>query len=195
MQLTKKQVDAIERIIAKTPPRQRDFAGETQVTYHDEDDGVIITNGYVLVHAPESLGFRGPKKPDPKRDDRLNHCAHAAFDSQSCDFYIVDTPFKMEKVASTLRKQLKKHEQRKDMDGNAAIAVSAATPDGRIMRSAFACDQVIDAFEAVGKDAVGYVGMSDLFHTPMPYMLVEPAGNVGNFKAGIHAIVMPVRLQ
>ena len=195
MQLTKKQTDAIGRILAKTPPHHRDFAGEVQVVYHDEDDGIIITNGYVLIHAPEPLGFKGPKKPDPNRDDKLNSISHAAFDSPICDFYIVDAPFRMEKVSSSLRKKLKECEIRKCMDGDAAITVSAAAPDGRTIRSAFACDQIVDAFEAVGKDAVAYIGKSDLFYTPAPYMLVEPAGNVGNFKAGIHAIVMPVHLQ
>lgn len=193
MRLTQKQDEAIKRIIAKTPLRQRDRAGESQVTHNGEDDGVIITNGFVLIHAPEPLGYPGPKQPDAVRYDRMNHYAHAAFDDDKSNFCMVEKPFRMEKVSSVLRKRLKENRWGVDKYGNEAIRVSATAPNGEEITSAFFCEYIVDAFEAVGKDAVAYIGMAKDM-TPIPYMIVEPDGNVGNFSRGIHAVVMPTRL-
>ena len=193
MTLTKKQAAAIDRIIAKTPPHHRDQAGENSVVYRGEDDGIVITNGHVLLHAPEPLGYRAPKKYDPRTADKLNAYIHAPFEDYIGDFFKVVAPIQLEKCASTLRKGLKKHAFLSSVDKIEVVRFTAMDLEDKSLKSAFAVDSVVDAFEAVGKDAVGYIGSSSAVPCPAPYMIVEPANGYGNLKIGIHALVMPCR--
>jgi len=190
MTLTKKQIAAIQRVIINcaSDPRHKDTSGEAPVS-----DGIIITDGHVLLHAPESLGFKQQNKSDSKSAERMNKYSHAAFDDYGADFYRVEEPIPNGKSSSKLRAMLKEHTFMSDDGQHVVVSLSSHNTRGDEVWSAFDYGNLINAFEAVGKDAVAYIGNSTNLHCPEPYLIVEPEYDYGNMNKGIHAVVMPCR--
>ena len=192
MTLTKKQLDAIRRIISSCEhhPAHKDRAGEMEVS-----DGAIITDGVVLIHAPESIGFKKPNRSDPQLAERMNRKYLSSYDPYSADFYMVEEPIPMLKTASTLRARLKERTFLSDNGQHTCVSLSAHDGRGNEIWSVFDYGSVVAAFEAVGKSAVGYIGNSGGMDCPRPYLIVEPDGDYGDPRRGIHALVLPVRTR
>lgn len=189
MELTKKQVAAIERVICScaSDPRHREMAGEAPVS-----DGIIITDGAVLIHAPESLGMKQGKWKDLSRAEKMNACLHAPYESGS-EFYRVEEPITNGKTSSKLRAILKEHTFVSPDGNHVAVSLSAHDLHGEELSASFDFTRLVSAFEAVGKDAVAYIGRSYSALSHLPYLLVEPIDVAGKFEYGIHAIVLPLR--
>lgn len=190
MTLTKKQIAAIQRVIINcaSDPGHKNAAGEALVC-----DGIIITDGQVLLHAPESLGFKQQNQSDQKFVERLNKYAHAAFDDYGADFYRVEEPIPNGKSSSKLRAMLKEHTFMSDDGQHVVVSLSSHDARGDEVWAAFDYGNLVNAFEAVGKDAVAYIGNSTNLYCPEPYLIIEPEYYYGNMSQGIHAVVMPCR--
>ena len=190
MDLTKKQTDAVFRIVRKceSNPIHKNKAGEFCV-----DDGFMLTDGNVLLHAPYKFGVK-PRLPMEHVDELKNraymkHAICAAY--KDGDFYRVDDPFSLYCVASTLRKKLGAYAVVKD--GHEIIKLSAFDEfNRRKVEAWFDVRNIINAFEAVGKDAVGYIGSTPSFFCGRTYLIVEPYGHLGDLSYGIHALVLPM---
>ena len=148
------------------------LAGEIPV-----EDGVIITDGVTLLHSPESFGEDRCLSTDYDRlGAELIEKLNKAMDN---DRLLVEDPFRLKRVSRSIRKRC----------DQCAITNEYGQSFVYIYGEPFNAKCLINAFEAVGTMACGYIASKpDLFYGK-PYLIIESASS--EYGGGIRAILIP----
>lgn len=190
--LTKKQLAAIQRVINRCERRYAvgndPYSGEIFT-----DDGICVTDGYIAIYYPESQNLKKNEKIDKIAMQKMMSCKEKFFGYQG---YIVNEPFDM---------KLYDHPQTwlKTQMAEAPI-VSCTNGDGIDLtarygkwpldcyKARFVRKDIIDACEAVGKNAACYLVRNE---NGIVAMLVAQFVDGKLQKDEVCACVMPVRVK
>jgi len=133
------------------------LAGEIPVS-----NGVILTDGFILLHNPESFGERRCLCSNYIHvGGVLLQKLRAAIDVER---HLIESPFRFEKVSTKLRKLCKEHSV-EDEFKRSFITIGEAVFDTR---------RLINAFEAVGGKVCGYLANTTEHFNGSSYLIIEP---------------------
>ena len=189
---TKKQITAIQRVINRC---ERKYAAAND-PYSGEiiaDSGVCVTDGYIVLYYPESVGLKKNEKIDEKTMQKLMDNKDKIFGYNG---YVVNEPFDM-KLCDHPQTWLKTQMAE-------APVVSCTNGDGIDLtarygkwpldcyKARFVRKDIIDACEAVGKNAVCYLVRNE---NGICSLLVAQLVDGKLQKDKVCACVMPVRVK
>lgn len=184
MKITKRVVAAVKKILMDG--RSIDAMRNGQI---DTEDGYAITDGFVLIHSPVSLCEERCLTKDCQTGGVLLNKLRAAFDTPSEDIYEISEPFKLHKVASTLRDLCKQY-QKTNSFKQSYITFTACNRNHDSVNATFNARHIINAFECVGRKASGTICVNKDLFSGKPFLLVMPSDNPRNLREEINAIVL-----
>lgn len=184
MKITKRVAAAVKKILMDG--RSIDAMRNGQI---DTEDGYAITDGFVLIHSPVSLCEERCLTKDCQTGGVLLSKLRAAFDTPSEDIYEISEPFKLHKVASTLRDLCKQY-QKTNSFKQSYITFTAFNRNHDVVNATFNTRHIINAFDCVGRKATGTICVNRELFSGKPFLLVMPSDNPRNPREEINAIVL-----
>lgn len=188
-ELTKKQLDAIRRVISRTEKKYAvndRYSGQV-VT----DRGVIVSDGYVTLYYPEAQELKQNDKMPENAVKRLLDKREEFLKAKS---YAVNEPFDMklcDHPQTWLKNGLLDAPTVKCSNGMGVdLTARYGNWSDNFISGRFVNRDIIDACEAVGKNAVCYLLRSE---NGIPFMLVLPFADGHPVDNEVMAIVTSVR--
>ena len=156
------------------------------------EQGYAITDGFVLIHSPESLTEQRCKVKDlDTMGGVLLSRFLTAYGTPESGIYNITEPFPLTKVASTLRELCKQY-QTTNRFKQSYITFTGTNKYTNPICATFNVRHLQNAFDCVGKKAVGILCKDPELFNGMAFLLVE-GDNPHDLSDGIHAIVMQSR--
>ena len=191
MELTKKQINAINRIISRTERRYvaSDLFSGQVVT----DKGVVVSDGYVTIYYPEAVDLKYNTKMPQKTIDSLFSKRDIFLNAKA---YVVNEPFDM-RLCDHQQTWLKNSFlDAKTVQCQNGVGIDLTARYGNwsedYISGRFILKDITDAVEAVGKNAICYLLRSD---SGIPFMTVLPFTDGQTVTDEVMAIVTSVRTR
>ena len=156
------------------------------------DEGIAVTNGFVLVHSPVDFGRKFAKNANAELGGVLLSRFLAAHNTPGDGIYEITDPFPFRKVASNFRDQLKQY-QITNRFKQSYITVYGKNENGDQVSATFNTRHLENAFDSVGRKAVGWLYRNKDLFNGTTFLLVEPFDTPYNLGEEINAIVMQSR--
>ena len=191
-ELTKKQLAAIQRVINRCERRYAvandPYSGEIFT-----DDGICVTDGYIAIYYPESQNLKKNEKIDKIAMQKMMSYKEKFFGYHG---YIVNEPFDMklyDHPQTWLKTQMEEAPVVVCQNGD-GIDLTARYGKWPLdcYKARFIRKDIIDACEAVGKNAACYLVKSE---NGIVSMLVAQCINGKLQKDEVCACIMPVRVR
>lgn len=154
------------------------------------DDGYVVTNGFVVVHSPVDFGV--DTNPDLELGNRLRQQFLHAYETEENGVYTITDPFPLRKVAISLRSKCKLY-QVTNKYKQTFITFYGENCDGDKTCGTFNLAHLLQAFECVGRKAIGILYKNDAMFNGDAFMLVEPEDNKHNLTGEINAVILQSR--
>lgn len=173
--LKRKQKAAISKIISRSRLNDVRFAGEIHAGCY-----YIITDGKVAIFSKESFGEHGCITSDEMVNSYLLAGIHAAI-SNSRVVYKIKAPFELKKVATSLPDSCKQYG---DIDkyGRNTVTFTATNSSDEI-RAKFDSKDLFNAFDMVGRKAVGEIISNKDYYNGIPFLYVHADQDNRNIEA------------
>lgn len=191
MELTKKQINAINRIISRTERRYAAsdlFSGQV-VT----DKGVVVSDGYVTIYYPEAVDLKYNTKMPQKTIDSLFSKRDIFLNAKA---YVVNEPFDMRLCDHPQTWLKNSFLDAKTVQCQNGVGIDLTARYGNwsedYISGRFILKDITDAVEAVGKNAICYLLRSD---SGIPFMMVLPFTDGQTVTDEVMAIVTSVRTR
>lgn len=196
-EMTKKQVAAIQRVIDNCERRFdkitseksiRKYSGEVEI-----DNRIIVTDGYVAIIYNESQGLaRNDEMPDETKQGFSRKMKEVG----DYDAHVVTEPFDMrlcDHPQTWLKDRLKEAPMQSCTDGEAVdLCAPYGKHDDQKIKGRFNRKYIVNACEAVGKNAVCFLAKTD---NGIPVLLVYQYVDGRLTRDNVFAMVMPVRTR
>ena len=191
MELTKKQINAINRIISRTERRYAAsdlFSGQV-VT----EKGVVVSDGYVTIYYPEAVDLKYNTKMPQKTIDSLFSKRDIFLNAKA---YVVNEPFDMRLCDHPQTWLKNSFLDAKTVQCQNGVGIDLTARYGiwseDYISGRFILKDITDAVEAVGKNAICYLLRSD---NGIPFMTVLPFTDGQTVTDEVMAIVTSVRTR
>lgn len=191
MELTKKQINAINRIISRTERRYAAsdlFSGQV-VT----EKGVVVSDGYVTIYYPEAVDLKYNTKMPQKTIDSLFSKRDIFLNAKA---YVVNEPFDMRLCDHPQTWLKNSFMDAKTVQCQNGVGIDLTARYGNwsedYISGRFILKDITDAVEAVGKNAICYLLRSD---SGIPFMTVLPFTDGQTVTDEVMAIVTSVRTR
>lgn len=182
--ITKKRAAAVDRIIQDGRSIDAMLSGEIPTS-----DGIVITDGFVLVHSATEIGRKACKVTAVNMGETLHDKFLTAYKTSDEEIYAVSHPFELKKVASTLHEQCKQY-QTTNRFKQSFITLIGTNKEGKSVSATFNVRHLINAFECVGRKAVGTLCVNNNLFNGSCFLLIEPNDHYGDLSQEMHAIVL-----
>ncbi len=156
------------------------------------DDGFVVTNGFVIVHSP--VDFQRETNNDLELGNRLLGVFKQAYQTGSDGIYTITDPFPLRKVAISLRTQCKVY-QVTNQYKQSFVTFIGENMNGEKTCGTFNLQHLLQAFECVGRKAIGILYKNEEMFDGDTFMLVEPEDNKHNLTGEINAVIIQSRCQ
>ena len=153
------------------------------------DDGVVVTDGFVLIHSAAELGRKSCKATAVDSGGVLRSRFITAYNTPVENIYTISEPFELKKVASTLRNLCKQY-QATNRFKQSFITFIGTHNTKEPIAATFNVRHLVNAFDCVGRTAQGVLCQNPELFNGMAFLLIEPAECPNDLRYGIHAIVM-----
>ena len=113
-----------------------------------------------------------------------------AFNTPISNIYEISDPFPLRKVASTLRDLCKQYQDTNSFK-QSYITFTGLNQNKSPVSATFNTRHIINAFDCVGRKAVGKIYVNEDLFSGKPFILVMPHDNLNNLAEEINAIILP----
>ena len=191
-ELTKKQINAINRIISRTE-RRYSAADDVYSGQVVTEKGVVVSDGYVTIYYPEALDLKYNTRMPQKTTDNLFVKRDELLDAK---MYAVNEPFDM-RLCDHPQTWLKNNFlDAKTVQCQNGVGIDLTARYGNwsedYISGRFILKDITDAVEAVGKNAICYLLRSG---NGIPFMMVLPFTDGQTVTDEVMAIVTSVRTR
>jgi hypothetical protein len=184
MKITKRVIAAVEKILIDS--RSIDAMRSGQI---ETENGYMITDGFVLIHSPVSLCEEKCLSRDCQIGGVLLSKFQVAFNTPISNIYEISDPFPLSKVASTLRELCKQYQDTNRFK-QSYLTFTGVNHSGDKITATFNTRHIINAFDCVGRKAVGRIYVNKDLFSGKPFILVMPHDNPNNLAEEINAIIL-----